>query len=137
MNQAIPTPLADLLVKLKLLSMIERGKKVNVGTMSFVDGKSWWGSVQRALSGEGRRGLLVHLQQIIHQGIEAIGEYHNTEFGPLLVTGLAEVRVGLTNLEATYRNDPHTVAQLRVLLTNIEIQLNRYRTSPKGKGEGK
>lgn len=35
-TNSIPATLNDLLVKLKILSMIERGKKINMGTMTLL-----------------------------------------------------------------------------------------------------
>src|SRR3990170_5511880 len=83
-TNSIPATLSDLLVKLKILSMIERGKKINMGTMTFIDSASWMGAIGRSLSGEGRKSLMLHLNQIIQQAISAINEYQNTEFCVLI-----------------------------------------------------
>lgn len=124
---SIPATLNDLLVKLKILSMIERGKKINMGTMTFVEATSWWGSFSRGLSGEGRKGLMVHLNQIVSQSITAINEYQNTEFCKLVVNSLAEAKIGIQNLMTTYQNDPSIVAQIKVCIENIDIQLEKNR----------
>lgn len=126
-TNSIPATLNDLLVKLKILSMIERGKKINMGTMTFVDGASWLGSFQRSVSGEGRKSLIVHLNQIIQQGITAISEYQDTEFCKIIVNHLAQAKIGIINLSTTYQADPSIVAQITVLVSNIDLQLEKNR----------
>jgi len=131
-TNSIPPPLNDILVKLTILSKIERGKKINMGSMSFVDSASWSGSVARSLSGEGRKGLIVHLNQIVQQAIDSIVEYHKTEFCPLIVNQLSQARVGINNLMITYQDDPQTVAQIEVILKNIDLQLKKNQSLLEG-----
>ena len=127
-TNSIPATLNDLLVKLKILSMIERGKKINMGSMTFVDSSSWWGSFSRSLSGEGRKGLMVHLNQIVQQAITAIGEYKDTEFCGLIVNNLAQAKIGIQNLSTTYQDDPSVVAQINICVSNIDLQLEKNRS---------
>lgn len=131
-TNSIPPPLNDILVKLTILSKIERGKKINMGSMSFVDATSWSGSVSRSLSGEGRKGLIVHLNQIVQQAIDAVAEYHKTEFCSLIVNQLSQARVGINSLMITYQDDPQTVAQIEVILKNIDLQLKKNQSLLEG-----
>jgi hypothetical protein len=124
-TNSIPATLNDLLVKLKILSMIERGKKINMGSMSFTDSNSWLGALTRSLSGEGRKGLMLHLNQIVQQAISAINEYQTTEFCVLVVNHLSQAKIGIQNLTTTYQSDPSIVAQLEVCLSNIDLQLDK------------
>jgi hypothetical protein len=124
-TNSIPTTLNDLLVKLKILSMIERGKKINMGSMSFIEANSWLGALTRSLAGEGRKGLMVHLTQIIQYSINAINEYQNTEFCVLIVNHLSQAKIGIQNLTTTYQSDPSIVAQIEVCLSNINLQLEK------------
>jgi hypothetical protein len=124
-TNSIPATLNDLLVKLKVISMIERGKKINMGSMTFVDGGSWYGSFQRSLSGESRKSLMVHLNSIIQQAITAIVEYQDTEFCKLIVNHLAQAKMGINNLSTTYQTDPSIVAQINICIANIDIQLEK------------
>jgi len=126
-TNSIPTTLNDLLVKLKILSMIERGKKINMGSMSFIDSNSWLGALTRSLAGEGRKGLMVHLTQIVQYSINAINEYQNTEFCVLIVNHLSQAKIGIQNLTTTYQSDPSIVAQIEVCLSNINLQLEKNR----------
>lgn len=126
-TNSIPSTLNDLLVKLNVLSRIERGNKINMGTLSFTDSNSWWGSIQRSLNGEGRKSLMVHLNQIIQSAICAIAEYQKTEFCRIIVNCLAEAKIGIQNLIITYQSDPYIVAQIHVCLSNIDLQLEKNR----------
>lgn len=124
-TNSIPTPLNDILVKLKILSMIESGKKINMGNMTFTDASSWLGAFQRGLQGEGKKSMIVHLNQIVDQAIAAINEYQYTEFCGIIVNHLAQARVGIQNLTTTYTSHPKTVAQIMICLENIDLQLKK------------
>lgn len=126
-TNSIPSTLNDLLVKLNVLSRIERGNKINMGSLSFTDATSWWGSIQRSLNGEGRKSLMVHLNQIIQTAISAIAEYQKTEFCRIIVNSLASAKIGIQNLMVTYQNDPYMVAQIDVCISNIDLQLEKNR----------
>lgn len=126
-SHSIPATLRDLLSKLEFLSMIERGKKPCMGDMTFVDGNSFWGALMRAFKGEGNKGMLVHLNQIIEQTVEAIEEYKDTEFFPIIINTLAKAKLGIGNLITTYKEQPSVVSQINVLLSNINLQLKKNR----------
>lgn len=126
-NAVIPVPLNDLLVKLKVFSMVEPGKKINMNTMTFVDSASWIGSITRNITGEGRRDLMVHLHQLIQQTIGAIETYKDSEFYPLLIETITQARVGIGNLITTYQSYPSIVAQIEICISNLDIQLDKYR----------
>jgi len=124
---AIPPALNDLLVKLRFISLIKPGLKVNLGTMSFTTGKSYLSRVKRHLAGEKRTRLMIHLNQIVADAIKAIEEYHNTEFCRIVVNHLAEAKTGIANLSTTYAADPNIYSQIAVCLANIAIQLDKHR----------
>jgi len=124
-SNIIPEPLRDLLGKLVFLSMIEKGKKPCMHDMTFVKSNSWSGAVKRALTGEGRKGMIIHINQIIDTAIAAIDEYKDTEFLSLIVNKLALCKVGIENLMTTYQKHPDTVAKIKVCLDNINIQLEK------------
>src|SRR3989338_1259481 len=126
-TNSIPTTLNELLVKLKFISLIERGKKVNINANSCIDRGSWFGSIWRSLSGEGRKGLMLYLSSTINQAITAINEYNDTEFKVVIVNHLAGTKPGLNNLLETYGPDLSIVSQISVLITNIDIQLEKNR----------
>lgn len=122
----IPTSLRDLLVKLEFLGMIERGKKINVSTLSFTDAESWVGAVQRRITGEGKKGLVIFINQLIVQAITAMDEYQTTDLAELISCYLSKARDGIMNLLITYQNDPCTVAEIMICARNIDFQLTRH-----------
>ena len=121
----IPVTLNDLLVKLKILSLIERGQKFNVGELNFTNSKSWLGALYRSLHGEGRKSLMLHINQVIQQALNAINEYKDTEFCKIIVNTLAEAKLGINNICETYQNDPNIVSQINVCISNIDLQLEK------------
>lgn len=131
-TNSIPVTLNDLLVKLKVLSKLENGQKINMGNMSFVSASSYSGAFSRGLNGEGRKSLIVNLNQIITQSINAINEYHGTEFCQLIVNELAKAKVGIQTLTTTYREYPQIVAEIEVCVDNIDIQLKKNRALLEG-----
>lgn len=130
-TNAIPVTLNDLLVKLNILSMLESGKKVNIGNLSFtnsfswLDASTWMSNFNRKLEGESKKSLIIHLNQIIGQAIAAIDEYRYTEFCGIIVNHLSQARVGIQSLTVTYATSPKTVANINVCLTNIDLQLRK------------
>ena len=124
-SNSIPQTVHLLLVKLKILSMISAGNKLNIGSMSFVDASSWIGSLKRSLAGEDRKSLLTHLQQTIQDAIIAIREYHDTEYCKLIINHIAGAKIGLKNLTSTYSDDPNVVAQIDVLIDDINLQIEK------------
>lgn len=124
-TNSIPQALNDILVKLDILSMTERGKKINMGSMTFVDSNSWIGAITRGYYGEGRKSCIMNLNNIVSQAIAAIEEYRDTEFCAIIVNQLSRAKIGIRNLAVTYQSDPSIVAQINVCLSNIDLQLSK------------
>ncbi len=124
-TNAIPPTLNDLLVKLKILSMLETGKKINMSNFTFTDSSSWIGAINRGLKGEGKESLIIQLNQIVAQVIIAIDDYNDTEFCGIIVNHLANAKIGIQNLNVTYSMYPRTVAQLAICIENIDLQLRK------------
>jgi hypothetical protein len=131
-NNSIPASLKDLLVKLDILSMIEANKKLNISNLTFIDKNSWWGTFYRAITGENRKYVMMYINQVINQAVEAIAEYQETEFCAIIVNALASAKIGINNLSTTYHSDPNIIAQINVCVSNIDIQLNKHKTLLQG-----
>jgi hypothetical protein len=125
-NSIIPPALNDLLVQMAVVGQLRVGQKLNMGAMTFSDANSWYSSFWRSISGEGRRGLMLHLTQIVQQASTAIHDYKDTDFCKLIVNHLVEFKKGVNSLSTTYSTDPRIIAQLSVLNANIDMQLNKY-----------
>jgi len=121
----IPPSLNDLLVQMAVVGQLRVGQKLNMGAMTFSDANSWYSSFWRSLSGEGRRGLMLHLNQIVQQASTAIHDYKDTDFCKLIINHLVEFKKGVNSLTTTYSTDPRVIAQLSVLIANIDMQLDK------------
>jgi len=107
--------------------MIERGQKPCMGDMTFVDGNSFWGAILRAFKGEGSKGMLAHINQIVEQTVESIEEYKDTEFLPIIINTLNKAKIGIGNLSTTYDGQPAVTSQINVIIVNINHQLRKYK----------
>ena len=88
-NTSIPQQLRELLARLEFIGMIGLNQKPCMNSLTFVDADSWIGAFKRALSGEGRRSMILNLQSIITSSGRALEQYHKTDYLPLLIKNLA------------------------------------------------
>lgn len=124
-TNSISAPLHELLVKLRFLSMIEDGKKINFGSLTFSNSGSLIDSMYRNITGENRKNLISHLLRIINQTISAINEYKDTEYCKMIINHLASAKVGIQALIITYQGDPGIIAELETIMANINLQLGK------------
>lgn len=69
--------------------------------------------------------MVIQINAIIDRAIDAIREYKDTEFFPLILDKLARARMGIGSLKLTYKDAPDIVAKLVVCIDNINIQLQK------------
>lgn len=120
----LPEILKDILHKLEILSEIKEGQKLNLSTMTYSDSGTFWSSFERWIYGESRSNLIFNLEKIVNQAISYIEDFKNDDdFALLLIKALYRARFGVENLSKTYSSDPNTLAKIRVILTNIDVQL--------------
>lgn len=124
-SNSIPPPLRDLLSKLEFLGMLECGYKPCMNDMTFVSSSSWWGAFKRTMEGENRKSMMLHINNIVDQALEAIREYNGTEFLVLLINTLSRAKMGVVHLLSTYQRHPSVLAQLNVCISNITLQLEK------------
>ena len=133
MNNSIPRGLQSLLTKLNFLSQITRGFKPCMSKMTFIDATSWFGAFQRSWNGESRKSLMAAVEQIIGETTEAINAHFDSEFLlRLIINALPDARLGVESLKTTYRDDPEIISRVSVQLTNIDLQLDKFRELIKG-----
>jgi hypothetical protein len=122
--KTIPLELRELLKKAEFISMIPKGKKPNMFHLNFVDGISWSGAFYRMFYGENRRSMVMEINLIVDQLIINLKNYQQTEFYKLIYDVMFRIKnEGLMNLIETYKQYPETIAELRVILNNIDLQL--------------
>lgn len=129
MSQTIPSSLREILTKLEFLAMIGKGKKPCMVDKSFVDSDSWYGALKRTVMGEGRKGMMIQINETIDLTIDAINQYQETEFIFLIVESLRRAKNGICNLKSSYINRPEIIADINVCLSNIQLQLDKINIS--------
>ena len=127
MTTSIPPHLYELLAKLEFISVCEKGKKICLNDMTFVDAQSWLGAYKRSRSGEGRKNMIIQLNAVIDDAIASLISYKETEFVPLIVNALCRCKIGLNNLIGTYTGKADTVSRIKTTLVNIDLTLEKYK----------
>ena len=90
----------------------------------------WWRS-------ESRKTLVSDIEKVIEKAIGALTTYKDTpEYVELIVNLMADGRVSIDSLTTTYRDDPDMIGEIRVILTNIDLQLKKYPHLIKGNTDG-
>ncbi len=107
--------------------MIEFGHKPCIHDKSFVDKDSWCGAFKRAINGECRQNMTTEIDTVIERAIDAITEYRDSEFLPLILDSLSRAKDKIEYLLETYQNRPDTVSKLKVCVKNIDLQLDKNR----------
>jgi hypothetical protein len=139
MNESMPVDLQALLTKLHFISQIERGKKPCMSDMSFVKTDSYLvGPIIRWWKGESRKTLVPDIEKIVDEAIIKLTTYKDNEkYVSLIINLLASDRVSIESLITTYREDPKMISNIKVILTNIDLQLDQYRHLIKGRSSEK
>lgn len=130
--KSIPVSLQDLLSELDFLGQISRGKKPCMNDMTLVDAKSWLGAFKRYLNGESREVAIRETKSIVDRAIDSIQTHTARDLLTLIVNRLARARRGIETMKTTYRYDPKIIAQINVILSNVDLQLQKNRHLIKG-----
>ncbi len=131
-DTSIPVGLQTLLTELDFISQIKRGNKPIMGEMVLVDNNEWVKRAQKWWAGETKDTIMSKIDHIISKTVDAIIAHKETPYIGLIVNKLSDAREGISSLEVTYENFPKIKAKVRVLLQNIDFQLESYRHLIKG-----
>jgi len=119
-----PSDLYDVLFSLTFLSLIRKGKKINTSTFNFVDANSWLGAIIRTTNHESRHNTINFIHTVIRKTVEVIERYKNNKDLIRRLHDCIEVAIsGLNELVDTYKDDPKTVAELKVCIDNMNMLL--------------
>lgn len=121
----IPKPITNLITNLCVVSLLEKNQKLNLKTMSFSDKNTWGQTFYRFYHRESRHNLIDYLKALISESILAIQDFNGTEYLPIIVNHLNLAKKGIENLIDTYQDDPKIVAELKIIIENIEIVLEK------------
>ena len=122
----LPHDLEDLFKKLKYLSLLRYGFKLNLRNMNFDQSNSIIDNMFRSIFAQDRSKSSLFIKNIIDACLNAITRYQKTIFIELIIILLNDARIGINNLIDTY-NDPRFQTDLMGPMTNIDIQLNTYK----------
>lgn len=127
----IPEILKSLLEELEFIAQFQVGRRVNLSARTFNRAGSYWeywDNFKRTMTRESRRDLITYLQKIKEDSITALSDYEQTnqELLWMLIESLIRAVPGIENAAKTYHDDPWTVAQLRVILKDINNKLSKF-----------
>ena len=120
----------DILSKLKFISRIQKGEKINVNGL-YVQTEGYVTSISRTfVRPESRQQTLSFLQNTIEKSIELIKGYLSSEnyakqLSSLnIIDDLAESKKGINNLKTTYSEDIMFGCNMDSLIQNIDIEIS-------------
>jgi len=132
LKNAIPDSLRQILVDLNFLGQIARDTKPCFSNKILISSDSWWGAFRRMVMRESRQRVIMKVEQIINNTVDAIENKKYSEHLPLTINSLNDANNGVLNLLYTYDADPDMKSRLSIQLKNIDIQLTQYRFLIKG-----
>jgi hypothetical protein len=125
---SIPTGLQILLKDLDYLAQIPRGMKPCVNTRDFVDDSTWSGWFYRTfIVKEGRKDVLSEVEKIIERAVDSIKNHKESDYIKVIIKYFYKARTGVANLLTTYKGSPDIISRINVQLTNMDIQIERYK----------
>lgn len=125
---AVPDHLHQLLKKLEFFGSLQPNQKPNVGNFTFSDSSSWSDWVTRRFSRETKEGVVRAVENTVKETIEALNNYRQTDFLPLIVSDFRLFQRGIKHLLTTYQNDHGILADIRSILKQIELYLRQIDT---------
>lgn len=128
---SLPRPISHLLMRLHVLSTIRIGWKLNTREWTFTDAASWIGSIQRYVEGENRADMIRCLA-ILVDDIATTWKTYPACKGMILEL-VPAVKQGILNLAATYAASPPTVAELHLVIQNLELAISDPIVIPLGR----
>lgn len=124
----ISNDISDISTKLKFISMIKKGEKIDVKTMT-VQRTSLMNSLWRLFYQESRENTLDFLTATLDRAFEIFQIYTLTreESNEILTRNLLEDILksidGLSNLQSTYSSDRLFLCNLKTLIQSVEIRV--------------
>tara|TARA_B100000401_G_scaffold438316_1_gene386378 strand:+ start:5205 stop:5639 length:435 start_codon:yes stop_codon:yes gene_type:complete len=125
----------EIISKLKFISRIDKGEKINVQGL-FLQEESYLTSISRTiLRPESRTKTLSFLQNVINKSIEIIVSYLTSHdysqhlIATNLLKDLEESKKGLDNLKTTYSEDVMFCCNMDSLIEMIDIKISDINTN--------
>ena len=121
---------SDIISKLKFLSRIKSGQKVDTRAMR-VQENTYFNAFIRTLFPDNRNNALVLFKDIIDRAFQAISQCQDTNV--LMYNILDDIRhsiEGLENFKNTYADDVMFTCEIDTLIDDIKIKLGQYEEDP-------
>lgn len=135
-------PIKDVIAKLRFISKIEVGNKVNVKDMFVRDNSVLWQRVLRSFhnwflqGSESKEATLKYIEKVTDEAIALIREQRNyptdpyrQEIANILLRNLENSLQGTKNLKKTYEDDISFVARIEAYLETLEVSMTYSRDS--------
>jgi hypothetical protein len=137
--------------RLRFMSKINHGEKINVRAMFVRDNDSVWQRILRSIRNystyisssdivESKEATLQFIQETVNDAITLIAMYsrENDEFkkkiSAILVDNLEKSKVGIRNLIATYQQDRRFISQAEAVIQTLEARIDSLRSKGYMKG---
>jgi hypothetical protein len=120
----------DIISKLKFISTIKPGEKIDVATLS-VQPDTIIGRLYRTIlaRGESRTATLEFIRQTLGEAFDMISLYINHEdafsrqVGMMIVSALSVAKAGIMGLTETYKDDRMFVSRVEILVGTLEAKI--------------
>jgi len=124
-------PIEEIITKLKFLSKIRAGEKLNVKAMFVRDNSSVYQRFLRtlALEGESKDETLTFIKTIINEAVDLICVYRrnsnafNQNIAALIIENLESAKEGLCSLSETYAYDNLFVSRIEAVMATLDARI--------------
>jgi len=127
-------PVHEIISRLKFLSKLRPGEKINVKYLFIRDNNSIWQRLLRTIintisDGESKNETLEFVKNVINSAFDLIYVYRKTpdnfrsDITNLIIKNLKESKTGLESLIQTYDNDRLFVSRIETFLQTLDTRL--------------
>ena len=118
----------DVMKKLKFITLIEPGERINVHSISTVQ-ESWFSSVYRTIFKESRNKTFQFLSDVIDRSFELVALYKDSKRLSdriscyQILEDIIHSITGIKNIQSTYATDRNFYCEMETLLSSIYARL--------------
>jgi hypothetical protein len=121
----------NIISKLKFISKIKEGEKVDIQSCQVVDAEYWPSRIYRTVlaRGESRNTTLDFIKMTIGEAFELCSKYFKIDqdfyqqIANTIAKSIQESKAGLKNLSKTYKDDRLFVSKVEALLTTLDTEI--------------
>jgi hypothetical protein len=130
----------DIISRLRFLSKIKKGERLNVGELSVV-GTTWFDKLQRAWTSmganadlgeirEGRKKSLIFITELYDSGLKLAksmiseSSSYNTDIWDMLLRSMKEAQPGIMNLMNYYESDRLYISEVETFMDVLNARIH-------------